>query len=86
MALSLGDSSLLTQVGIRDVVANELKYHGKCLINYRRKFTEIEQNKVCDVDRDVDSERLAIEELIGIIDEEISEGKSIFPLIELYEK
>ena len=65
------------------IVANELKYHATCLVMCRWRFmTDTPGTKTCHQD----TCNKVIEEVLAMIDEDISAGRTCFPLKYIYEE
>lgn len=81
-AIDIGDSEVLAKVGTADFVANEVKYHAKCLANYHNRGRKRK-------DSSTSSEHVlkarAFAELVSFIDERISDPDTapVFKLTEL---
>ena len=77
------DRKILNIVTVGDFVANELKYHATCLVICRWLFkTDTPGTKTCHQD----TCNKAIEEVLAMIDEYISAGRTCFPLKDIYEE
>ena len=76
-ALRMHDWKVLNKLTVGDLVANELKYHAMCLVIFRRRFkTDTAGTKTCHQD----TCNKAIEEVLTMINEHISAGRTCFPL------
>lgn len=82
-ALAVGDDNVLTKVAVGDVVANELKYHSSCLIGFRRRFDDSEANSEDTLNA---PDTRSLEEVLSQIDEDLSEGRTCFPLMEIHQE
>ena len=77
------DWKVLNKLTVGDLVANELKYHAMCLVIFRRRFkTDTVGTKTCHQD----TCNKAIEEVLAMIDEDISAGRICFPLKDICEE
>ena len=78
----LKDDKVLTKLAVGDIVANGLKYHAMCLVVFRRRYDEA----ICKITDDDDTIRKPIEEMLAVIDEDISLGRTCFPLKEIHKE
>ena len=79
------DWKVLNKVTVGDIVANELKHHATCLVLCLWRFKTDRPTpgtKPCHQD----TCNKAIAEVLTMIDENISAGRTCFPLKDIYEE
>lgn len=80
-ALVRGDDNVLTKVAVGDAVANELKHHPFCLIGFRKRSDDSGANSK---DTCNPPDTRSLEEVLVQIEEGICEGRTCFPLKDIY--
>ena len=77
------DWKVLKKIAVGYIVANEMKYHATCLMICRwRVKTDTPGTKTCHQD----TCNKVIEEVLVMIDEYISAGRTCFPLNDIYDE
>ena len=83
-AFAMNETQVLNNVSLGDLVANELKYHTDCIVEFRRRYDVMTKEKQT-LPEDTAQHR-AFEEVLAMIDENISAGRTHFALKDLHEE
>lgn len=79
-ATKLQDSHILAKLGVRDMVAQDAKYHPKCLVSLYNKAREKKTNNKSEFD--TNNHELAFAELLSFIEESRSDS-SVAPVFKM---
>ena len=83
-AVIVNDYDVLAQLSVKDVVANELKYHTACYVMFKRQGEKFMQS--AGGHEDDSTEIKILEEYLGIIEEDLAAGRRYFALKTLYKE
>jgi hypothetical protein len=83
-ATILNDDHIIAQLSSGDVVANELKYHTKCFVLFNRRV-EASSSKTDNTEESSKSTKV-IEEILGMVEEDLAEGRTCFSMKSLSEE
>lgn len=88
MITTLQDTLLLAQIEGGDLIAKEVKYHLKCLVNLRNRYRSLsrksnQQKQISESDDKMNESRAFIE-LTSYIEEAVNSGTLLFKLSEIH--
>ena len=78
----LQDDKVLSKLAVGEVAANELKYYAICHLVFRRHYDDAN----CKISNDTATKRLPIEEVLVMIDEDVSLVRTCFPSKEIHKE
>ena len=85
-AIELQDTSLLSRIATRDVIANESKYHFSCLTEFRNRHKSFKRagNKEENIDFKHVIESRVFAEIVSFIESETEQGRFVLKLSTLH--
>ena len=74
LSLFLQDDKVLAKLAVGEVAANELKHYAMCHLVFRRHYDDAN----CKISNDTATKRLPIEEVLVMIDKDVSLERTCF--------
>ena len=85
-ALLINDSNILKELSVGDVVSNELKYHASCYTIFNRQYETVLTNTDEHENMASHAASKILEEILGLVEEDLAAGRRYFTLKALYEE